>query len=80
MTAVKTSTLKDDVAAFAEAQVAEGRYASVDEAVDATMRRDMLYEKKAEALRRAIDDGEASGDPATFDFKEFRARKLREHT
>lgn len=56
---------------FAERKVREGRYASTSEVVRAGLRLLEAEEEKLHALRRAIDEGEASGPAEPFDFDEF---------
>lgn len=68
-------SLGDHFAAFVDAQVAHGRYASASEVVRASLR--LLEEREAhlEALRAALIEGEDSGPSAPFDFEAFIAAK-----
>ena len=64
-------TLSDRLAAFVEAKIEEGRYASASDVVRAGLRLLEEQETKLDALRRALAEGEASGAPAAFDFDDF---------
>ena len=63
--------LGDHYRAFAERKVREGRYASTSEVVRAGLRLLEAEEQRVEALRLAIDEGEASGPAQPFDAEEF---------
>lgn len=60
---------------FIEAQIAEGRYASVSDVVRDALR--LLEEKEARvaALRSALVQGERSGRSSGFDIESFISRK-----
>lgn len=51
--------------------VEQGRFNSVSEAVRAGLRLLEEHEQKVVALRRALEDGEKSGDTTTFSMKEI---------
>ncbi len=71
-------TLGDHFLGFVEAQVASGRFASASEVVRAGLRLLEGHEAEREALRRALDEGEASGPAEPFDFNAFlAARRVR---
>ena len=73
-------TLDDHFEAFAADLVREGRYASVGEAVKAGLRLLEDEEARLKALRRAVEEGEASGYPEEpFDFEAFRRRMHERH-
>jgi antitoxin ParD1/3/4 len=75
MTKHTTIALDDDLTAFVEAQIDEGRYRTTEEVVVAALRR-LEYEQKLEALRAALIEGEESGFPdEDFDFDAFIASK-----
>ncbi len=67
--------LTEAQAAFANRQVAGGRYASVGEVVGEGLRLLEARELKQAALRRALEAGEASGDAQPFSMSEFIARQ-----
>ncbi|MBW9087183.1 type II toxin-antitoxin system ParD family antitoxin [Rhizobium wenxiniae] len=66
----------EETAAYVKKQVDDGRYASESEVIEEALR--LLKESEEdeiEALRAAIDEGEASGEPQPFDFDAFIERK-----
>ena len=68
-------SLGEHFALFVEAQVNQGRYASVSDVVRAGLR--LLEEQEAQlaALRAALIEGETSGASVPFDFESFIKRK-----
>lgn len=70
-------SLGDHFEAFIAAQIKSGRYGNVSEVVRTGLRLLEEREAKTEALRRALIQGEASGDAGALDFKAIRraARK-----
>ena len=70
-------TLGDHFEGFISSQIDAGRYGNVSEVVRASLRLLEEHEQKVEALRRALSDGEASGDAGRLDFGDIRraARK-----
>lgn len=69
-------TVDEETAAYVKKQVDDGRYASESEVIEEALR--LLKESeedKIEAIRAAIDEGEASGEPRPFDFDAFIERK-----
>jgi antitoxin ParD1/3/4 len=70
-----TISLDDDLNAFVEAEVEQGRYRSTSDVVAAALR--LLEEAhKLARLRAALVEGEESGFPdQDFDFDEFLASK-----
>lgn len=58
-------------AEFLAREVATGRYGSASEVVRAGLRPPEDQATRTDALRRALTFGEASGDPAPFDFDAF---------
>jgi antitoxin ParD1/3/4 len=71
-------SLSEHFANFAEAKVAEGRYASASDVVRARLRLLEDQETRLVALRAALVEGEESGEPMPFDFDAFLARSKRE--
>lgn len=62
---IQAADLPEDIARIAEAQVAAGNYASVEEVVragvEAVARMERRREEKLAALRIALEEGEQSG-------------------
>lgn len=65
-------SLGDHFRDFATRKVQEGRYGSTSDVIRAGLRLLEAEEEKLEALRRAIDEGIASGPAEPFDFDQFR--------
>jgi antitoxin ParD1/3/4 len=61
---------------FIAEQVASGRYSSPEEVVGAGLRLLEEQEKKLEALRAALIEGEESGPAEDFDFDAFIASRF----
>jgi antitoxin ParD1/3/4 len=74
-TAVK---LDPATAAFVDARVAAGDYASADEAVAAAVRLLKESQDEIEEIRALLVEGEESGQPVEIDIDEFLARKRAE--
>ena len=62
---IEAADLPEDIARIAEAQVAAGNYASVEEVVrvgvETVARMEQRREEKRAALRTALEEGERSG-------------------
>jgi antitoxin ParD1/3/4 len=71
MSKTTSITLEDRSAAFVERQVAEGRYPSARDVVQAGLSLLEEREAKLEALRQALIDGEESGFIEDFNIEEF---------
>ncbi len=74
-----TITLPEHQLTFLEGQVAEGRYGSMSEAVQAGLRLLEEQEAKLAHLREALIEGEQSGPATPFDADAFLARLHAEH-
>lgn len=73
---IKSIKVDEELTAFVRKQVDDGRYASESEVVEEALRLLKESEEEAvEAIRAAIDEGEASGEPQPFDFDAFVERK-----
>lgn len=68
-------SLGDHHTAFIEAQLATGRYGSASDVVRAGLRLLEDRESQLAALRRALVDGEQSGEPVPFDLEAFIRQK-----
>lgn len=65
-------TLGEHFEGFIKEQLATGRYGNASEVMRASLRLLEEHEGKVEALRRALTDGEQSGDAGPLDFTEIR--------
>lgn len=75
MTEHTTIALDDEMKAFVEAQIDEGRYRTTQEVIAAALRA-LDHDQRVERLRAALIEGEESGFPdEDFDFDEFLASK-----
>ncbi len=74
MTKAISITLSEHWANFIERRVEQGHYASASEVVRAGLQLLEAEERRRQALRQAIDEGEASGRAEPFDIEAFLAR------
>jgi antitoxin ParD1/3/4 len=58
---ITLARLPDELARFAEAQVASGRYPDVDSVIEAGLKAMKRYQEKTAALDAALEEGERSG-------------------
>jgi antitoxin ParD1/3/4 len=65
--------------AFIQRGIASGRFGTASEAMREALILLEERELKMEALRRAIDEGDASGDPQEIDIREFIAELAESH-
>ena len=76
MAAKNTSVaVGDHFTAFAAQQVTSGRYGSISEVIRAGLRLLEDEEQRMAALREAIREGDKSGEPEPFDFREWIAER-----
>ncbi|ADZ69799.1 type II toxin-antitoxin system ParD family antitoxin [Polymorphum gilvum] len=68
-------SLGDHFADFVDQRVKTGRYGSASDVVRAGLRLLEEHETRMDALRAALEAGEASGEPKDFDFDTFLAHK-----
>lgn len=71
-------SLGDHFADFIDAQVGEGRYGSASDVIRAGLRLLEEHEAKVKALQDALIAGEQSGEPESFDFDAYIARRSAE--
>jgi antitoxin ParD1/3/4 len=71
--------LGDHFESFINSQIASGRYGSASEVIRASLRLLEEREQKIGALRRALIEGEDSGDVGELDIHEIK-RKARRRT
>ena len=69
--------LDEQFAEYVEGQVSAGNYESPSDVVAAALRLYKENEDRIEALKAALDEGEASGIAEEFDLKSFLARMHR---
>jgi antitoxin ParD1/3/4 len=70
MSTEQTVSLTDHFNAFVEKTASEGRFASRSAVVEAGLRLLEREEAKLSLLRKAIEDGDASGLALPFDFQD----------
>lgn len=75
----KTITITEQQNAWIANQIAAGSYTNDSEAIRDLIRREQERGAEIEALRRALIEGEESGEPKPFDFAAFKRRKTAQH-
>jgi antitoxin ParD1/3/4 len=75
----KTITVTDQQDHWISAQVQLGRFANDSELIRDLIRREQERHEDVDAVRWALIEGERSGGPQAFDFKEFTRRKRAQH-
>lgn len=75
----KTITLTDKQDDWIKAQIEAGRYTNDSEYIRDLIRREQERSAEVEALRAALIEGEASGEPKAFDLVAFKQRMLAKH-
>ncbi len=71
----KTITLTEQQDAWIAAQIAAGSYTNDSEAIRDLIRHEQERSAEIEEIRRALIEGEESGEPQPFDFDAFKKRK-----
>ena len=71
-------TLGDHFEDFIAGQLAQGRYGSASEVIRASLRLLEEHEQKMEALRRALIDGEESGEDSLLDMQDIKRAARRQ--
>jgi antitoxin ParD1/3/4 len=71
MCRIVTVALSSELADFVDGKVDAGDYQSVDEVVSAALALMREHDEGLAAIRAAIEEGEASGEPQPFDFDAF---------
>ena len=72
----KTITLTDTQDGWIKAQIDAGHYTNDSEYIRDLIRRELERSAGIEAVRAALIDGEASGEPRLFDAGAFKQRML----
>lgn len=72
----KTITLTDQQDEWIKAQIDAGHYTNDSEYIRDLIQREQERGAEIEAIRAALIEGEASGEPASFDVAAFKQRML----
>ncbi len=75
----KTITLTDQQDDWIKAQIDAGRYTNDSEYIRDLIRREQERSAELDAIRAALAEGEASGEPQPFDARAFKQRMLAAH-
>lgn len=75
----KTITLTDKQDDWIKAQIDAGHYTNDSEYIRDLIRREQERSAEMEAVRAALIEGEASGEPTRFDAGAFKRRMLASH-
>ena len=75
----KTITLTDTQDGWIKAQINAGHYTNDSEYIRDLIRREQERCAETEAIRAALIEGEASGEPRSFDAGAFKQRMLAAH-
>lgn len=75
----KTITLTDKQDGWIKAQVDAGHYTNDSEYIRDLIRREQERNAETEAIRAALAEGEASGEPRAFDVAAFKRRMSASH-
>jgi len=75
----KTITLTDKQDGWIKAQIDAGQYTNDSEYIRDLIRREQERSAEMEAVRAALIEGEASGEPKPFDAGAFKQRMLVPH-
>lgn len=68
----KTITLSQQQDQWIKAQISAGRYTNDSECIRDLIRREQERSAEIDAIRRALVEGEASGEPRPFDAAAFK--------
>ena len=71
-------SLGDHLEGFIAGQIAQGRYGSASEVIRASLRLLEEHEQKMEALRRALVEGEESGEDSLLDMQDIKRAARRQ--
>ena len=72
----KTITLTDQQDSWIKAQIEAGHYTNDSEYIRDLIRREQERSAEVEAIRAALIEGEASGEPRPFDADAFKQKML----
>jgi antitoxin ParD1/3/4 len=77
MSKTTSINLGDHFESFIDQQIASGRYGSASEVIRASLRLLEEREHRIEGLRRALIDGERSGDVGELDMERIKSKARR---
>ncbi len=80
MNTIASITLDEELAEFVQKKLDDGRYGSASDVIEEALR--LLKQSEEDslaAIRAAIEEGEASGEPQPFDADEFLKEMHRKH-
>jgi antitoxin ParD1/3/4 len=77
MSKTTSINLGDHFESFIDQQLASGRYGSASEVIRASLRLLEEREQKIEGLRKALLDGERSGDAGELDMRKIKSKARR---
>lgn len=75
----KTITLTEQQDLWIKAQIDAGRYTNDSEYIRDLIRREQERSAEVDAIRSALEEGEASGEPQSFDPTSFKQKMLAKH-
>lgn len=75
----KTITLTDQQDGWIKAQIQAGHYTNDSEYIRDLIRREQERSAETDAIRAALIEGEASGEPRPFDVGAFKRKMLAAH-
>lgn len=75
----KTITLSEQQDRWVKAQISAGHYTNDSEYIRDLIRREQERCAEVDAIRTALIEGEASGEPQRFDLNAFKQRMLATH-
>lgn len=75
----KTITVTDQQDRWIKAQITAGQFTNDSEYVRDLIRRDQANQADIEAIRAALHEGEESGEPKSFDSKQFKKEMAVKH-
>ena len=75
----KTITLTEQQDNWVKAQIEAGNYTNDSEYIRDLIRREQERSAETEAIRAALLEGEASGEPKRFDISAFKQRMVAGH-
>jgi len=75
----KTITVTDQQDSWIKAQIVAGQFTNDSEYIRDLIRRDQASQADIEAIRAALIEGEESGQPQSFDSRQFKQEMAAKH-